>query len=59
VEADLDYGLVDGVTFRPRSEPASVLTAGSQRAGGPERTFGPLNLPWSQVGPWLARGWTP
>jgi hypothetical protein len=35
VEADRDLGLVDGVTFRRRSEPAAVLTAGSRRAGGP------------------------
>ena len=48
-----------GLAERRRSEPASVLTPGSERAGGPERTFGPLNLSWSQVGPWLAQGLRP
>jgi len=42
-----------------RSEPVAVLTAGSRRAGGPEPGFGPMGVPWSQVGQWLARGWRP
>ena len=33
VEADRDLGLVDGVTFRPRSEPPAVPTAGSDTSG--------------------------
>jgi hypothetical protein len=54
-----DYGLVDGVTLHHRAEPAAVLTAGSERAGGPELGFGLMNVPWSQVGQWLAQGRTP
>ena len=49
-----------GVVYAgPSQRSGSVLTARDARAGGPEPGFGPANVPWSQAGQWLARGWTP
>ena len=51
------FPLAQPITLR--SAPASHLEARTERAGGPEPGYGPMNVPWSQVSGWLAQGWRP
>ena len=46
-----------GGVSRRSQQPTAVLESHSEAAGGPG--FGPWNVPWSQVGTWLRRGWRP